>query len=303
MGDVDIVEPPDRREPEHLVLSDGRLLEFLMGGVDHGTLLVFHHGSPGAAVHWEPLSSACSRLGLRLAQYSRPGFGDSTRHPGRTVASCATDVAALADHLGADRFLTAGWSGGGPHALACAGLLPERVTGAATIAGVAPWDSEGLDWIAGMGEENQIEYTTAARDPDGLLRWMEPQANELASVAPREIVDALRSIISEVDEEALNDRLGDMLARSFHAAFRDSLWGWYDDDLAFTRPWGFDLQTIRVPVTIWQGSHDRMVPMAHGRWLAAHVPGARAELRPEHGHVSLAVDSLGEILDDLARGR
>jgi pimeloyl-ACP methyl ester carboxylesterase len=207
----------------------------------------------------------------------------------------------LADHLGANRFLTAGWSGGGPHVLACAALLPERVARAATIAGVAPWDAEGLDWIAGMGEENQIEYTTAARDADELLRWMAPHASEFAAVSPREILDAFRSLISEIDEEALNDHLGDVLARSLHAAFRNWLWGWYDDDLAFTRPWGFDLQTVRVPVTIWQGSHDRMVPFAHGRWLAAHVPGARAELRPQHGHLSLAVGSLGEILDDLAR--
>jgi pimeloyl-ACP methyl ester carboxylesterase len=215
------------------------------------------------------------------------------------VADCAADVAALADHLRADRFLTIGGSGGGPHALACAALLPERVLAAATIAGVAPYDAEGLDWTDGMGEDNRIEYPTAARDPEALVRWMEPHVANLVDVRPEEIVDEMRSLISGVDEAALSGEFGEVVAASFHAAFRDGPWGWYDDDLAFVAPWGFDLAEIRVPVTVWQGAQDLMVPLAHGRWLADRVPGARAELRPEHGHLSLEVDAIGEILDGL----
>lgn len=300
MGLGDPEDPQVANGAEALVLSDGRLLEFLADGPRDGTLLVFHHGSPGAAVRWDALSVACAQRHLRFALYSRPGFGASTRDPGRSVASCATDVAELADHLGARRFLTAGWSGGGPHALACAAILPERVIAVSTIAAVAPWDAGGLDWFEGMGQDNKDEYSIAARDGEELLRWMEPQVRATASIAADDIVEALRSLISEVDEAAVNDTLGDLLARSFHAAFRYGLWGWYDDDLAFTRPWGFELESIRAPATIWQGHHDRMVPFPHGQWLAAHVPGARPELRPEHGHLSLAVGSLGEIIDDLA---
>jgi pimeloyl-ACP methyl ester carboxylesterase len=292
--------PPITRGAEELTLFDGRVLEVVVDGPDDGTLLVFHHGSPAAAVRWEALSGVCAEHHLRLAIYSRPGFGESTRHPGRSVASCATDVAQLADHMGAGRFLTAGWSGGGPHALACAALLSERVIAACTIAGVAPWDAGGLNWLEGMGEDNRDEYSIAARDPEELLRWMRPQVRAMESISPDDIVEALRSLISQVDEATLNDTLGDVLARSFHAAFRHGLWGWYDDDLAFTRPWGFELESIRVPVTIWQGAHDRMVPFPHGQWLAAHVPGGRPELRPEHGHLSLAVGSLGDIIGDLA---
>jgi pimeloyl-ACP methyl ester carboxylesterase len=298
--DADRADPPPAGEGETLVLSDGRLLEVLVDGPPDGTLLVFHHGSPGAAVRWDALSAACAQRHVRVAVYSRPGFGDSTRLPGRSVASCARDVAELADHLGAGRFLTAGWSGGGPHALACAALLPERVVGASTIAGVAPWDATDLDWFEGMGDDNRQEYSIAARDAAELLRWMEPEVRAMHSIMPADIVAAMRSLISEVDEATVNDSLGDLLARSFRAAFRRGLWGWYDDDLAFTRPWGFDLGSIRVPVTIWQGPHDRMVPFAHGQWLAAHIPGARPELRPEHGHLSLAVGSLGEIISGLA---
>jgi pimeloyl-ACP methyl ester carboxylesterase len=280
--------------------TEGRALEVLAAGPKAGTLLVFHHGSPGAAVAYAPFIQACSVRGIRLALYSRPGFGESGRDEGRRVASAAADAAAVADHLGADRFLTAGWSGGGPHALACAALLPDRVLACATVAGAAPFDGEGLDWTAGMGEENRIEYSTAARDPGELLRWMEPQVAQLAQVRPDEIVAAMRSLISPVDEAHLTGEFADFLAASFHAAFRHGPWGWYDDDLAFTRPWGFDLGSIRVPVSVWQGPHDLMVPFAHGQWLAKHVAGASGRFPAEHGHISL-IAGIGVILDELLR--
>jgi pimeloyl-ACP methyl ester carboxylesterase len=215
------------------------------------------------------------------------------------VASAAADVAELSDHLGAGRFYAAGWSGGGPHALACAAVLPERVIAAATLAGVGPWNAEGLDWTAGMGEDNQVEYPTAARDPDELLRWMQPHVEALSRATPEGIVTDMRSLISPVDEASLTGGFGTYMAELFRGAFRNGGWGWYDDDLAFTRPWGFELEDIRVPVSIWQGPHDLMVPFAHGEWLAAHVPGARAHLEPEHGHLSLVVGDFDRILDDL----
>ena len=280
-------------------LPDGRALAAVEEGDPAGTLLVFHHGSPGAAVPFAPFDAAAAERGIRLVGYSRPGYGGSSRHEGRRVVDAAADAAALADHLGAERFLTAGWSGGGPHALACAALLPERVLSCATIAGVAPWDAQALDWIAGMGETNQIEYPQAARDPDEHLRWMQPQREWLAAADTELVLTEIGSVISEVDEASLDGDLGEMLAASFREAARNGIWGWYDDDIAYTRPWGFELPSIRVPVSIWQGGQDLMVPFAHGEWLASHVPGARAHLYPEHGHLSLAVSSFGLILDDL----
>jgi pimeloyl-ACP methyl ester carboxylesterase len=284
---------------ERVRLADGRSLEAVVEGAEEGTLLVFHHGSPSAAQPFEPFHRAAADRGIVLAFYSRPGFGDSSRHEGRTVASAAADAAALADHLGHERFLTVGWSGGGPHALACAALLPDRVRAAATIAGVAPYDAEGLDWTAGMGEDNQIEYPTAARDPEELLRWMQPHAEAMAKIEANEIVAEMRSLISDVDAAQITGAFGENLAASSRSAFRHGLWGWFDDDLAFVGDWGFDLSEIRVPVSIWQGRHDLMVPITHGEWLAAHIPGARAHLRPEHGHLSLVVGAIGEIFDDL----
>jgi pimeloyl-ACP methyl ester carboxylesterase len=282
-----------------LRLPDGRDFEVVLQGAEAGTLLIFHHGSPGAATPFDAFDRAAADRGIVLALPSRAGFGGSSRQPERTVASAAADAAALADHLGHERFLTAGWSGGGPHALACAALLPERVLAAATIAGVAPYDAEGLDWTAGMGEDNQVEYPTAARDPDELYSWMQPHVGAMATIRAEDIVTELRSLISGVDEAQLSGDFAEMLADNYRRAFRDGPWGWYDDDLAFVAPWGFDLGSINVPVSIWQGREDLMVPFAHGEWLLAHVPGARSRLRPEHGHLSLAVGGIGEIFDDL----
>jgi len=284
-------------------LRDGRTLEALIEGDPEGNLVVFHHGSPGAAVPFQTFDRAAAQRGIRLLTYSRPGFGDSSRHEGRTVADCATDVAAIADHLGVERFHTVGWSGGGPHAIACAALLPDRVVAAATIAGVAPYDAEGLDWTAGMGEDNQIEYPTAARDPEALLEFMRPKVDAKETIEAHEIVDSLRSLISDVDEASLEGELGEYLATTFRRGVADGPWGWFDDDLAFVAPWGFELASITVPISIWQGRHDLMVPFAHGEWLAAHIPSARPHLLPEHGHLSLVVGSIGEILDDLIRGK
>jgi len=282
-----------------LLLPDGRVLEALVAGPSDGDLLVFHHGSPGAAVPMAFLEAAAAERGLRLVTASRPGFGGSSRQVGRRVADAASDIAALADHLGAARFFVLGWSGGGPHALACAALLPGRVRAVATMGGVAPYDADGLDWTAGMGEDNQVEYPTAARDPGELAAWMAPHAEALATVAAADIVAELRSLISPVDEPFCSEEFGVVLADSFHAAFAHGPGGWYDDDLAFVSAWGFDPAAIRVPVTIWQGAQDLMVPFAHGQWLADRIPGARAELHPAEGHLSIVVGQLGAILDGL----
>lgn len=281
-----------------LRLPDGRDLQVRVAGPTEGPLLVFHHGSPGAAVPLPALEEAAAARGVRVAILSRPGFGASSRRPGRRVADVAADVAALAERFGAEHLLTVGWSGGGPHALATAALLPERVLAAATIGGVAPFDAEGLDWTEGMGEDNRIEYPLAARDPEGLLRWMEPQVEALRSATAETVAGALRSLVSPTDERALIGGLAEVVAASFRVAFLRGPWGWYDDDLAFVSPWGFELAAIRAPVAVWHGGEDRFVPLAHGRWLIERLPTARARLRPEHGHLSL-LEQIPAILDDL----
>ena len=264
--------------------------------------LVAHHGTPGAGLPYEPFVGAARDRGLEYVAYSRPGYGDAPRQVGRSVASCAADVERILDELGAERCYTYGWSGGGPHALACAALLGDRVIKVATIASVAPWDAEGLDFLAGMGAENLEEFAAIEAGPEALRAYLEREAAGLREVTGEQVAAALGDLIGEADRAVLTGEFADHLARSMRTAIGDGVDGWLDDDTAFRAAWGFDLGAIAVPVTIWQGDDDRMVPFAHGQWLAGHVPGARAQLRPGEGHLSLLLGAFGEILDDLLAG-
>jgi pimeloyl-ACP methyl ester carboxylesterase len=279
-------------------LNDGRWLEVLVVGPVDGQALVLHLGTPAGPVDVPALTGPAASRGLRTVICGRPGYAGSTPRPGRSVADAAGDVAVVLDRLGYDRFVTLGWSGGGPHALACAALLPERCAAAATLAGVAPYDADGLDWFAGMGPENVAEFGAAVAGPDALAAYLGREAAGLTEVTGGEVATALGGLVSPVDVDALTGAFADSLAAAFRAAVSTGIAGWRDDDLAFVRPWGFDLSTIDVPVTVWQGGEDRMVPPSHGAWLGAHVSGARAHLNPDAGHVSLVNDA-APILDDL----
>ncbi|HEY3209654.1 MAG TPA: alpha/beta hydrolase [Actinomycetota bacterium] len=288
-------------EEQRLTLSvdEGRILDVALTGPVGEQTLIFHGGTPSAPMTYEPFSRAAAERGIQLVQYARPGYCASTRQPARTVGDCAADVAAIADQLGAERILVAGWSGGGPHALATAALLPERVAAAATIAAVAPWDAKGLDWLGGMGKENVEEFAAALAGPEELQSWLEAWAPAMSVVTGAEVAESLGDLVADVDRAALTGEFAESLAAAFRGAVAEGIWGWFDDDLAFTREWGFALESIEVPLTLWQGGQDRMVPFAHGEWLAEHIPGAKASLLQEHGHLSIAAASFGEVLDDL----
>jgi pimeloyl-ACP methyl ester carboxylesterase len=279
-------------------VPDGRSLAVRAAGPPSRTGVAFLTGTPSGGLPFAPLAAAATARGLRLVTYSRPGYGDSTRRPGRSVADCAGDVAAIADALGLERLLAVGWSGGGPHALACAALLPGLVAAAATLASVAPHDADGLDWSAGMGPENVEEFTLAAAGETAVRPFLDAHAAGLAAVTGPEVADALGGLVSEVDRDALTGALAEHLAAELREAVRAGVDGWLDDDLAFLRDWGFPLDPLPTPVAIWQGANDLMVPLAHGEWLAARVGGARARLLAGEGHISL-VRRFDDVLDDL----
>ncbi len=291
----------DVATPTELTLSDGRVLSVYVQGPDDGTLLISHHGTPGAGVPMPSFVNAAAQRGLRWVSYSRPGYGGSTRVEGRDVADCVRDVAEIADRLGADRFFTLGGSGGGPHTLACAALLPDRVRGCAAIASPAPWGAEGLDWLAGQGPENVEEFEAALEGSEALETYLTKESKDLAAVNdPQELIDAFGTgLLPDVDRAAISGEYATTLIASSKRAVMNGVWGWFDDDMAFLRDWGFSLDAIAVPVALWQGKQDKMVPFAHGEWMAAHVPGARPRLLEDHGHLSLAVSSFPQILDDL----
>jgi pimeloyl-ACP methyl ester carboxylesterase len=289
---------------DDLIRSDltvaGRRLEVLAAAPGRGRALVFHSGTPSAAVPFAPLVEAAADAGLRLVTWSRPGYGDSGPAPGRTVADVAADAAAVLDELGTGEFVTLGWSGGGPHALACAALLPGRCVAAATLAGVGPYGADGLDFLAGMGEENVEEFSLALRGESALTPWLEEQAAALAAVTADDVARSLGGLVSPVDTASLTGEFAEYLAATFRRAVATGVAGWRDDDLAFVRDWGFDLAAIDVPVSVWQGDQDLMVPPSHGRWLADRLPKARDHVHPGEGHLSLAVGAMDRIVADLA---
>lgn len=283
---------------QDVTTPDGRTLEVLVTGPDDGLPLVYHSGTPSAAVPWPALDRVAQAQNVRAVTWSRPGYAGSTEQPGRSVADVAADTVTVLDFLRVDEFVTLGWSGGGPHALACAALLPRRCLAAATLAGVAPYDADGLDFLAGMGEENVLEFGAALEGRETLEAALSEMSSGLTSVTPDQVAESFGGLVSEVDKQALHGELPEYVAASLAASGSTGIAGWRDDDLAFTRPWGFGVDDIAVPVALWQGGADRMVPFSHGRWLAAHVPGAQAHLLEDEGHLSLVL-RLVEVVADL----
>ncbi len=281
-------------------LPDGRDLDLEVTGPEGGEVLLFHHGTPGAVTQTRSMQRAAHARGLRLVTFSRPGYGSSSRLAGRRVADVAADVAAVLDHLRVQRCLVAGWSGGGPHALATGAILPERVAGVLAIAGVVPDRQPDIELTAGMGEQNVEEFSLARQGEAALCPYLVREGAELEHTDPAGLVTGLATLLPEVDRAVLTDEVGEDMVASFHEALRTGVDGWLDDDLAFTQPWGFELSSLRVPVFVWQGSEDLMVPFAHGRWLAQHVPGAVAHLEQGEGHLSIGVGSIDRMLDELA---
>jgi pimeloyl-ACP methyl ester carboxylesterase len=281
---------------------DGRTLEVLLAGAEDGYPLVYHHGTPQGAVPFGALDRAAAERGLRTIAYSRPGYGTSTPRPDgattATVADDAHDTAVILDHLGVDDFVTLGWSGGGPRSLACAAVLPGRCRAAACGVGIAPAAEYDGDIRDGMGTENVEEYTAALAGEQPLREYLEPYGAELAAVTSADIIASLGDLLPDVDKAALTGELAEQMAASLRHGQHQGIVGWLNDDLTHLRPWGFDLRAITVPVAIWQGRLDRMVPFAHAEWLADHVAGAQAHFVEGEGHLSL-LSKVGTILDDL----
>jgi len=271
----------------NIELRDGGVVAVSEAGDPQGRPVVSISGSPGGRVLYDLHARDAAAKGIRLLGYDRPGYGESTRRPGRTVADAAGDVEAIADALELERFAVWGTSGGGPHALACAALLGERVAGAASLAGVAPFDAEDLQWFAGMGDENVQEFTLATHGPGELEPMLRGAAEHIVAGGPQGMAEEIRTLLSAIDSAAFSGALGEFIHANMSAALAPGVGGWIDDDLAFVSPWGFGVEDISVPVLVWQGVEDRFVPSAHGEWLARHVPGAEVQISELDGHLTL----------------
>ena len=274
--------------------KDGRKLFINEAGQPDGIPILVHHGTPGSKLP-NPLDVGDARSrGIRLITYDRPGYGGSSPHPGRTVADAAEDVAAIARHLALDRLSVWGISGGGPHALACAALLPHLVVAAAALASPAPCPAAGLDWLGGMGEDNIEEFGAAFEGKDVLMEYIEAQAPGMLNADPETLVQALRSLLCQPDVEALTENFAGFLLKSIREGIEASRAGWIDDDIAFTTPWGFELSQIKIPVLLMHGAQDQMVPISHGKWLAGRIATVDARFLADDGHLTLSANRIPE---------
>ncbi|MBK1786016.1 alpha/beta hydrolase [Prauserella sp. ASG 168] len=256
---------------------------------------------PGSAVPMRTVLDPVLERGFRVVTYSRSGYGRSAPVPSRTVAESAADGAHLIDHLDIDRYCTFGWSGGGPHALATAAVDAHRVSGVLINASFAPPTAPGLDFLAGMGEQNKVQFGTLREGERAARAAVSQMAAAVRGNRPEDVTAHLSSLFPEVDVSVMASGFGADNASNMDHALEAGDEGWFADLRALGGDWGFDLADVVAPVELWHGELDRMVPIAHGEWLSRNLTDVRAHLEPDHGHISLTVEKVGSMLDVLTR--
>jgi pimeloyl-ACP methyl ester carboxylesterase len=276
--------------------ADGRTLAVEEAGDPDGIAVLMHSGTPNSRRLYRRHVEDAESRGLRLICYDRPGYGESTAQPGRTVADCASDVRDICAALDISRLLTWGISGGGPHVLACAALLPDLVVAAASLASLAPYGADGLDFFAGMGQENVDDFNLTLHGSESDIRARAAELrDETLAASAEELASTMQTLLTPTDAAALTGELADYLAYTGRDGLAPGIDGLLEDEGAFVEPWGFDVSAITVPVLVVHGREDQFVPQNHGVWLAAQIPGAQAWLTDNDGHLTLFENRVGEV--------
>jgi len=276
-------------------MRDGRRLCYEEFGDPDGAPVILMHGSPGSRLSPHPRTSRLHLAGVRVIAYDRPGYGDSERQTGRCIADAAADMEDLANELGIELFAVAGRSGGAPHALACAALLPERVTRAAALVAVAPRALMGEQWYRDMSARNVDWYRMAERGLGPYTAYVAEEMNR-SRADPDTFVPYEHPGLPRADKKVVSDfGIRELFSENFSEGLRWSVDGWIDDNIAIVNPWGFDPARITVPVLLWHGTEDIFSPVDHSRWLAMEIPQAELRLVEGSAHFS-AVEVLPSVL-------
>jgi pimeloyl-ACP methyl ester carboxylesterase len=278
---------------QQLVIG-GRELTVYDEGDPAGPVILVHHGTPAAGPPFSGWVQDAAARGARLVAYDRPGYGASTSSSPRTVGDASIDAASIMDALDVERFVSWGVSGGGPHALACAALLPDRVAAACSIGGVAPFDACGLNYFRGMGEDNIVEFGLAMAGREYLAPFASSTAGEMLANL-EDLAASIQTLVAEPDRVALRGPIGDWWAAGIRVSFSSGADGWVDDDLAFCTPFGFELDSITTPILVVHGRLDRFVAISHGQWLSRAIPGAESWMLDDEAHLSLLTNQVTNV--------
>ena len=281
--------------------ADGRRLRVEVAG-DLRRVVVVQVGSPNAGMLYDRWVQDAASRGLTLVAYDRPGYGGSPPQPGRNVADCAVDVRTISEAVGFTRCAMWGFSGGGPHALACAALLDDLVAAAATIASPAPPDAPGFDYFALLSNDARKDYELFQSDRSKWEREGREQVEQVLAWSLEELAEQWSKGKAPVDRALFHGQFGTWLYRAVQAGLAPGDEGWAEDDIAiFRSPWGFEPASISIPVKVWHGLDDQFVRVEHGRWLAENIPHAQTELREGDGHLNVAANRIAEVHEWLAQ--
>jgi pimeloyl-ACP methyl ester carboxylesterase len=278
---------------ETLTLPDGRVLGYAEYGDPGGRPVFYFHGFPGSRIEARLFDRAAAQHNARIIAVDRPGMGLSAYMPQRRIVDWPRDITALAGHLGLDKFVVVGASGGGPYSAVCARALSERVTTAVLLAGVGPMQPPNA--MKGMSAQNQMLFRVS--------RWAPPIADLFMVVLHRQssnqkrLMRQIQQSSSAEDKRVLQEHpeIVDVLYESFVEAFRQGSRGAKRELYLYSRRWGFRLDAIEVPVFLWQGEKDANVPPSMGRYMAGVIPGCKATFLPGDGHMGTIFNHLDEI--------
>lgn len=276
-------------------------IELLTQGVEggDGIPVLFHLATPSLPlpyIEMPPLMREMLLPGIRPVTYFRPGYAGTQSRPGRTVADAAVETVAVLDQWGVEKAVMWGGSGGGPHALACGALIPERVAGIVLDSSPAPFELLGADRFEGMNEVNRVGYSMSMESEEDLLEKMR------AVFDPNHRVDDPEGIVAQARQAIAREGLPAGTSPAFFAELLvENGHGWADDVYAITHPWGFGLGDVKVPVHVMYGTRDTMTPPAHGRFLTAGLPKATVD-EYDGEHIALGTHTKGgAVIDALHR--